>query len=209
MNSQYPHLLVIQEGPSAGKTYPLEADEILIGREPNSTLQIDSPGVSRKHARLIFQNNQYLLEDLGSSNGTFVNGERISKSWSLKNGDIISLGRMIQLEYRIALPPVSATMIEGELPLVGVTIIEEAPQQPLVPTQPPPAPPGAIPPSLGPQMTIIGQEVPVSQEVTPPQLMIAIAGQALPQWGQAVSDCIPPTQMMDMYCINPAGMESY
>jgi ABC-type multidrug transport system ATPase subunit/pSer/pThr/pTyr-binding forkhead associated (FHA) protein len=179
MNAQYPHLLVIKEGPSAGKTYPLEGDEILIGREPNSTLQIDAPGVSRKHARLTFQNNQYLLEDLGSSNGTFVNGERITKSWPLKNGDLISLGKMIQLEYQVALPPVSATMIEGELPLVGGTIIEAAAQQPMVPTQPPPAPPVSIPPPLEPQMTMLGQEIPVSPKVIPPQLIVTIAGQEL------------------------------
>jgi ABC-type multidrug transport system ATPase subunit/pSer/pThr/pTyr-binding forkhead associated (FHA) protein len=179
MNAQYPHRLVIKEGPSAGKTYPLERGDILIGREPDSTLQIDSPGVSRKHARLIFQNNQYSIEDLGSSNGTFVNGERISKPWSLKNGDVISLGRMIQLEYQITLPPVSATMIETELPLVSGTLIEEAPKQPLIPTQPPPAPLGVVPLPLEPQMTMIGQELPVSQEITPPQLTVAIAGQAL------------------------------
>ena len=159
MNAQNPSLLVIKEGPSAGKTYTLEGDEILIGREPSSTLQIDSPGVSRKHARLTFQDKKYLIEDLGSSNGTFVNGERISKPWPLKNGDIISLGKLIQLEYQAALPPVSATMIEGDLPLVGGTIIEEAPGQPLVPTQPPAEPPGSIPPPPDPQMTMIGQEV--------------------------------------------------
>ena len=179
MNAQYPHRLVIKEGPSAGKTYPLEGDEILIGREPASTLQIDSPSVSRKHARLTFQNHQYLLEDLGSSNGTFVNGERISKSWSLKNGDMISFGRMIQLEYQAALPPVSATLIEGELPLVGGTIIEEALHQPQAPIQPPPAPSSEIPLPLEPQMTMIGQDVPVPQKITPPQLIVAIAGQEL------------------------------
>ncbi len=179
MNARYPHLLVIKEGPSAGKTYPLEGDEILIGRELNSTLQIDAPGVSRKHARLTFQNNQYQLEDLGSSNGTFVNGERISKSWPLKNGDLISLGRMIQLEYQVALPPVSATMIEGEYPLVGGTIIEAPPQQPMGPTLPPPAPQVAVPPPLEPQMTMIGQEAPVLPKVTPPQLIVTIAGQEL------------------------------
>jgi ABC-type multidrug transport system ATPase subunit/pSer/pThr/pTyr-binding forkhead associated (FHA) protein len=179
MNAQYPHLLVIKEGPSAGKTYSLEGDEIFIGREPDSTLQIDSPGVSRQHARLTLKNNQYLLEDLGSSNGTFVNGERILQTWPLKNGDIIGLGKMIQLEYQAALPPVSATMIESELPLVGGTIIEEAPQQPLVLTQPAPTPPSAISPTLEPQMTMISQDVPVLQKVTPPQLTIAIAGQEL------------------------------
>ena len=136
MNAQYPHLLVIKEGPSAGNTYPLEGDEILIGRESNSTLHIDSPGVSRRHARLVFQNNQYLLEDLGSSNGTFVNGVQISKPWPLKNGDVISLGKMIQLEYQVGLPPVSATMIEDGLTLVDGTFIEATSQQPLVPPNP-------------------------------------------------------------------------
>ena len=179
MNAQFPHLLVIQEGPSAGKIYPLEGDEILIGREPDSTLQIDSPGISRRHARLYFQNNQYLLEDLGSSNGTFVNGERISNPRVLKNGDIISLGKLIQLEYQVALPPVSATMIDSELPQVSRTIIEQALQKPLVPAQPPAAPPVAIPTDLRPEMTMIGTDMPVSQMLAPPQLIVAIAGQAL------------------------------
>jgi len=179
MNAQYPHLLVIQEGPSTGKTYPLEGDEILIGREPDCTFQIDSPGISRRHARLYFQNNQYLLEDLGSSNGTFVNGERISDPHVCKNGDIITLGKLIQLEYRAGLPPVSATMIESDLPHVRGTIIEEEPQLPPVTVQPPPAPPVAIPTALRPEMTMIGTDMPVSQTHTPPQLIVAIAGQAL------------------------------
>jgi ABC-type multidrug transport system ATPase subunit len=179
MNAQNPSLLVTNEGPSAGKTYALEGDEIIIGREPSSTLQIDSPGVSRNHARLTFQDKKYQIEDLGSSNGTFVNGARISKPWPLKNGDIISLGKMIQLEYQAALRPVSATMIEDDLSLVGGTIIEEASQQPLVPTQPPATPPGSIPPPPDPQMTMIGQEVIDSQKLTPPQLIVAIAGQEL------------------------------
>ena len=115
MNTQYPHLLVAKEGPSAGEAYPLEEDEILIGREQGSALQIDSPGVSRKHARLAFQDNQYLIEDLGSSNGTFVNGERISKPRPLKNGDMIGIGRTVQLQYQAVLPPVSATMIESAI----------------------------------------------------------------------------------------------
>ena len=89
MNHQYHHLLVFVEGPSTGKTFALEGDEIFIGREPSNTLQIDSPGVSRKHARLNLKNQQHWLEDLGSSNGTFINGERISDPRPLQNGDFI------------------------------------------------------------------------------------------------------------------------
>ena len=190
MNAQYPHLLIFKEGPSAGKTYPLEGEEILIGREPDCTLQIDSPGISRRHARIIFQNNQFLLEDLGSSNGTFVNGERISGPQVLRNGDLISLGKLVQLEYQVALPTVSMTMLEGEAPPLYRTMIEEAPEPPPAPTQlhqaplepvPPAAPPPAhaAPSVQHPEMTMIGQDLPGLKKDIPPQMIIAIAGQAL------------------------------
>lgn len=179
MNAQPPYTLVIKEGPSAGKTYPLEGDEFLIGREPDNELQIVSPGVSRKHARLVFQNNHYLLEDLGSSNGTFVNGERILKSKPLKNGDVISLGRMIQLEYQEALPAVSVTMIEGGLTQISGTVIEETPDVHPMATSLPSAPARVAPAALEPQMTIIGQDLPIPQKVAPIQLAVVIAGQTL------------------------------
>lgn len=178
MNTQFPHLLVAKEGPSAGETYPLEEDEILIGREQGSTLQIDSPGVSRKHARLAYQDDQYLIEDLGSSNGTFVNGERISKPWPLKNGDMIGIGRTVQLQYQAVLPPLSATMIESDIPPAAGTMIEEVPQQPPAPSQTDAAAVEPVPPPLDPQMTMVGQDVSVPQEITPPQLSVTIAGQA-------------------------------
>ena len=158
MNAQYPHLLVIKEGPSAGQTYPLEEDEFIIGRAQSSTLQIDSPGISRQHARLAFQDNQYLIEDLGSSNGTFVNGERISETRPLKNGDAISLGQTVQLEYQAILPAVTATMIE-----MDGTVIDDAPQQTVVPEQPEAAPPGPPEPAPDPLMTMIGQEADLPQ----------------------------------------------
>jgi ABC-type multidrug transport system ATPase subunit/pSer/pThr/pTyr-binding forkhead associated (FHA) protein len=177
MNHQYPHLLVFVEGPSTGKTFPLEGDEIYIGRESTNTLQIDSPGVSRKHVRLNFKNQQYWLEDLGSSNGTFVNGERISQPKPLQNGDTIGLGKTIKLEYQEMLPAISATMIEEELPLEGGTMIEDSPQQTIVPTPAAPSPFEAIPGSQEPQMTMIGQDVLPSHKPSAPQLLVAIAGE--------------------------------
>ena len=177
MCALYPHLLVIKEGPSAGKIYPLEGVDILIGREASSTIQIDSPGVSRKHARLTYQNNQYLLQDLDSSNGTFLNGEQIVKTWPLNNGDIISIGRMIKLVYQVELPPVSVTMIEGELPLAGETVIDEAPQQPIIPTHPPPASLVINSPPQELQKTMIAPGEFVTQRVTLPQFIVVIAGQ--------------------------------
>jgi len=175
MNAQYPYLLVAKEGPSAGNTYPLEGEEITIGRAPGCTLQIDSPGVSRQHAHLTFQNNQYLLEDLGSSNGTFVNGERISAPVPLQHGDLLSLGRLVQLEYQKVLPAVSATMIEDDFPAVDGTMLEATPGKPPLSK---PADFATSAPPVDPQMTMIGQEVSAVQDLTPPQLIVAIAGQA-------------------------------
>ncbi len=183
------HKLVIKEGPSTGTALPLEVDEIFIGREPTNTIQVDSPGVSRKHARLILKNDQYLIEDLGSSNGTFVNGERITAPRILNPGDKISLGKLVQLEYQAVQPAFSATMIESELPLEGGTVIEselpleggtliEEPIQPTVvhaPAEPAPEQVVAVPADA--QMTMIGQELPGAQDAIPPQIKVAIAGE--------------------------------
>ncbi|MBI4692913.1 MAG: FHA domain-containing protein [Gammaproteobacteria bacterium] len=71
------------QAPAAG---PL----VVIGRAPECTLSIDSPNVSRRHARLQAAQGQWILEDLGSMNGTFVNGQRIDAPVTLKSGDRIS-----------------------------------------------------------------------------------------------------------------------
>ncbi len=79
--------LIIKEGPSAGATFPLERTNLVIGREPGVDVLIELPGISRRHARLFQQNNGYAIEDLGSSNGTFVNGERLAAPRQLFSGD--------------------------------------------------------------------------------------------------------------------------
>jgi ABC-type multidrug transport system ATPase subunit/pSer/pThr/pTyr-binding forkhead associated (FHA) protein len=187
MNAQYPHLLIIKEGPFAGKTYPLEGTEIIVGRDPGATIQIDSPGVSRRHVRLTLQNTQFLLEDLGSSNGTFVNGEQLVQPRILKNGDVVGLGRMIHLEYQVILPAVSATMIENDVPIPDGTFIEESlPPIPAKPpggasvrSQPPAIPPSSVAPPASPEMTLVGEPISISKKPSPAQLTVAIAGQAV------------------------------
>jgi len=66
--------------------------EISIGRSPNSDIQIDNLAVSRKHARLIQLNGQYVVEDLNSKNGILLNNEKISKA-ILKHNDIVGVGK--------------------------------------------------------------------------------------------------------------------
>ena len=69
--------------------------ENVIGRAPDATAWIDALGVSRTHARITVSAQQATIEDLGSKNGTFVNGERITKPYRLDDGDQIRLGSVV------------------------------------------------------------------------------------------------------------------
>jgi predicted component of type VI protein secretion system len=90
---------VMRSGPTPGVTFPLEGDQLTIGRDAANGVAINDAEVSRKHSRLSFQGGKYVLEDLGSTNGTFVNGQRLSGPVVLKAGDIVSLGEQIVLMY--------------------------------------------------------------------------------------------------------------
>jgi uncharacterized protein len=93
--------LVIVKGPGVGQTFELRRDAIVIGREAQSVdVAIVDPAISRRHARLTRQGNSYAIEDLGSSNGTFVNSKRISGPVLLAEGDVIDLGKVARLSYR-------------------------------------------------------------------------------------------------------------
>jgi hypothetical protein len=84
--------LIIHEGAGAGSEHPVE-DELILGRERGTAdIVIEDPGVSRRHARVLPDNGALIVEDLGSSNGTYVNGERISGPVKLAAGDEVQLG---------------------------------------------------------------------------------------------------------------------
>ena len=86
MNSQVKYKLTIIQGPSQGEEIELHTDSLVIGREADTDIQINAPAVSRKHARLVKRPEGYWIEDLGSSNGTFINGKRIEDRISLNRG---------------------------------------------------------------------------------------------------------------------------
>lgn len=90
---------VMRSGPTPGVTYPLEGDQLTIGRDASNGVAINDAEISRKHSRLSFQGGKYVLEDLGSTNGTFVNGQRLAGPVVLKPGDVVSLGEQIVLMY--------------------------------------------------------------------------------------------------------------
>lgn len=86
-------------GPTPGEEIRVTQAETIIGRDPGCDIVIQSPGVSRRHVRLYRQNQVYLIEDLGSSNGTFVNNTRLSASAVLEDGDSLKLGSTVQLVF--------------------------------------------------------------------------------------------------------------
>lgn len=81
--------------PSGSETYPLEKEEIFLGRLPECDIVLDSNMVSRKHARVFQQGGEYYIEDLGSGNGTTVNGERLTTKSILKHNDRIKFGPLL------------------------------------------------------------------------------------------------------------------
>lgn len=82
------HRLVLES-----REVPLLEGENVIGRDPDAALWIDHPSVSRRHARVVVEDGKVKLEDLGSKNGTLLNGKRIRGSHLLADGDEIQIGR--------------------------------------------------------------------------------------------------------------------
>jgi DNA-binding winged helix-turn-helix (wHTH) protein len=98
----------------AGRELVLMQGINVIGREPTATIQFDGRGLSRQHARILVSDGGATLEDLGSKNGTYVNGRPITIPIRLSDGDEIRLGT-ISLTFRVAsLSSVTETLPTGE-----------------------------------------------------------------------------------------------
>ena len=72
--------------------FPLTAEQTTIGRHTQNDCIINDPTISRKHAQITLENNVYVISDLGSTGGTFVNNKQVERE-VLNSGDIILLGR--------------------------------------------------------------------------------------------------------------------
>lgn len=136
---------VMRSGPTPGVTFPLEGEQLTIGRDSTNGVAINDSEVSRKHARLMFQGGKYVLEDLGSTNGTFVNGQRLAGPVVLKAGDVVSLGEQIVLMYDAIAADVGATVAVSRKAMQ--TSVPAAPSYAPAPQQ---APSYASPPAYSP-----------------------------------------------------------
>ncbi|HET6147689.1 MAG TPA: GGDEF domain-containing protein [Polyangia bacterium] len=92
-----PYLLVLA-GTSVGEMHPIANEKTVMGRGDKVDVRLFDEGISREHARLIQQGDKVILEDLGSTNGTFCNGTRVQRQ-ALAHGDKILLGSTTILKF--------------------------------------------------------------------------------------------------------------
>lgn len=94
--------LTIAEGKEAGRDFAFEQLNVAIGRSSECDVVLYDPGISRKHARIFAEGDAYLVEDLGSANGTKVNGALV-KSHKLNDGDKIALGPVVFVYHALVM----------------------------------------------------------------------------------------------------------
>jgi pSer/pThr/pTyr-binding forkhead associated (FHA) protein len=94
-----PKRLVISEGPLVGTEIELGSIPIMLGRAQECTVVLDDDYSSGKHARLFPQGSRWFLEDLGSTNGTWLGDEQLTRATTVEPGDRIRIGKTV-LELR-------------------------------------------------------------------------------------------------------------
>ena len=160
--------IVVHQDPTTQQVFPLKEDVITIGRESSNDVVLIDPEASRKHAQISFQAGRYVVEDLDSTNGTFVNGRRIQTATTLNDGDVIEVGEMARILYQgpgtdlgetvlrapssskdatIAMSDDLETFSEPipDIADAGLTMQEPEPQFEAAPVMPMDATPGSVP----------------------------------------------------------------
>src|SRR5690349_12925535 len=135
--------LIVRRGPQPNQSYDLNKDIVTLGRDITNDIVINDPEVSRHHMRLTRGAGGFTVEDLGSTNGTFVNGQRLTGARPLRPGDMIGLGETVTLAYEMSAAP---TIAEPGIDQPGGTVVSPAAnrgaqqypvqQQPQQPVQP-------------------------------------------------------------------------
>lgn len=115
--------LIIVAGPDLGLEWAFKQSEIVIGRDEDCELVISDIAVSRKHSKIALENGRFIIVDLGSGNGTWLNGDRVDGSQDLSPGDEIVIGertlRFVELNEAPATAAAHPIPPGGPEPLVG------------------------------------------------------------------------------------------
>lgn len=201
--------LVMSQGPEPNKTFDLSKQEIIIGRDVNADVTVNIAEVSRRHARMRMEASGFVIEDLGSTNGTFVNGQRLTGPYMLRPGERIQLGEAVTFAYQVSQFDLNATVVT---PSSGVNTVSGA--KPAIPPAPAPAPQPARQPAPPAQQPVYSGQVPAGP---PPQAPVGVPEEEKGGgrvWLWAGLGCVGVViclvvvgavafDMMNMYCTPP------
>ncbi len=136
--------LVMRTGPNPGKVFELSKNELFIGRDVNNDIVINDSEISRKHARILMQAGGFVLEDLGSTNGSFINGQRLMGPHVLRPGETVMFGENVSLLFEAGFDS-DATVVSTPLqqPTYSPPVQRETFAPPPVQAPPRQAPPPA------------------------------------------------------------------
>ena len=130
--------LIVRTGPNPGTVFDLTKEVTMLGRDVTNDIPIGDAEISRQHARLTRTPGGVVLEDLGSTNGSFVNGERLASPRLLRAGDTVGFGENVTLSF------------ESTAPEAAATVMGPAARPAPAPRPAAPPPPRAVPPAVGP-----------------------------------------------------------
>ena len=154
-------LIFVEQKPIPGKEHPSQPGTT-IGRE-GCDINIADPEVSRRHATIREEGGQVSIEDLGSTNGTYVNGERITGLRALRAGDEVRFGNTV---WRLVAP--AAETAASDVPAAAAPQVTAARPIPEAPAEPPQAPPAPPPPTPAPQAPATAQQPAAAPPAAPP-----------------------------------------
>jgi pSer/pThr/pTyr-binding forkhead associated (FHA) protein len=159
--------LILLSGVGAGTEYPLEKTELQLGRDLSNDIVINDPEVSRRHAHLTLEGDGYILEDLGSTNGTFIRGQRLAAPVVLRPGEAITIGEKVNLKYEVVSSDQSATVVVQRR---SADEVQPPIPQPMAPpmVQPIMAPPLIQPANIAPPPVGAPMQPPIAPGMMPP-----------------------------------------
>jgi hypothetical protein len=132
--------LVVRQGPIPGQIFELNKSEIMVGRDVSNDFVINDAEVSRKHAKLTLEGDRYKIEDLNSTNGTYIDGQRLIGPHLLAVGEIIMFGDNVGVIFdgEPGMPDVTvpSTIELGRTPVAAIQTPDESYAPPAAPLQP-------------------------------------------------------------------------
>jgi pSer/pThr/pTyr-binding forkhead associated (FHA) protein len=128
--------LVVRQGPNPGQIYELDRSEVSIGRDIANDIVINDAEVSRKHARLTLEADRYKIEDLNSTNGTYIDGQRLIGPHLLAIGEVIMFGDNVGVVFDGEPVDLDATVRSpidlGSTPVAAIPVPVESQAEPAV-----------------------------------------------------------------------------